>query len=109
MTEADEVAESLIPAWFESEQLDLPGWVREQLKEQSVVVISNVIESLNQQLKAYHEDGKLKHVWVTGEQVGFQPTSLLYRMQMCKNCGVLKGPDKYPESPCKGKVRVTTR
>jgi hypothetical protein len=109
MTEADEVAASLIPAWFKSEQMDLPGWVREQLKEESETVISNVIESLNQELLVYREDGKLKHAWITGEQAGFKVTSMLYKLQMCKVCGVLKGSDKYPESPCKDRVRAITR
>jgi len=55
------------------------------------------------------EDGKPAHVWVKGHEVGCSPKSKLYNMTMCKNCGVLKGPDKYPETACKSHVTVKFR
>lgn len=54
-------------------------------------------------------DGKPAHVWITGKEAGFHIQSKLYMLYMCKNCGVLKGNAKYPETPCRGRVNVTTR
>lgn len=55
------------------------------------------------------EDGKPAHEWVLGKDAGFDRRSVLYTMYLCKNCGVLKGYPKNPETPCKGKVKVTLR
>lgn len=109
MTEADEVAAALIPFWFKSPRLDLTNWVRKALPDESETVISNVIESLNLQLLDYREDGKLKHRWMIGQQLGFKPNSRLYSKNICRECGVLRGPIQYPETPCKGKIKVTLR
>ena len=54
-------------------------------------------------------DGKPAHVWKYGAELGLQPRSKLYDREMCKNCGVLRGDPKYPETPCRGTVRVTLR
>ena len=54
-------------------------------------------------------DGKPAHVWKYGAELGLQPSSKLYDLEACKNCGVLRGDPKYPETPCKGAVHVTTR
>ncbi|ALA45485.1 hypothetical protein ADP65_00016 [Achromobacter phage phiAxp-3] len=55
------------------------------------------------------EDGKPAHIWITGKEAGFPPKSRLYKLHMCKNCGVLQGNPLYPETPCKGKVKINLR
>ena len=116
MTEADEVAAAMLPKYLQECSLHSMAGVREWvMKELSAYESYNVIDAVQAALIALvmpnrtRSDGKLAHVWITGEQAGFAENSMLYKMQMCRDCGVLKGPDKYPESPCKGKVRVTTR
>ena len=54
-------------------------------------------------------DGKSAHVWITGKEAGFPPTSKIHKLDMCRNCGVLRSEAKYPETPCRGKVKVKTR
>lgn len=49
-----------------------------------------------------NDDGKPTHDWKFGSELGIQPHSKLYSLEMCKNCGVLRGDPKYPETPCKG-------
>lgn len=109
MTEADEVALTLVQQWFQVTDCTLEEYVREMLPGESEVMISNVKESLYSELLKYHHDGKLRHVWVLGAEVGMRPTSILADLFVCKNCGVLKGNPKYPETACKGKVAITLR
>ena len=54
-------------------------------------------------------DDKPAHDWKYGAELGLQPSSKLYDQEMCKDCGVLRGNPKYPETACKGNVHVTTR
>lgn len=54
-------------------------------------------------------DGKPAHEWVQGKDVGMGHGSMLCNHWLCKNCGVLKGPPQYPETACKGRVKVALR
>ena len=54
-------------------------------------------------------DGKPAHDWKFGSELGIQPHSKLYSLEMCKNCGVLRGDPKYPEKLCKGTIHVSLR
>lgn len=54
-------------------------------------------------------DGKLAHLWVKGYDMGFTATSKLFNVEMCRDCGVLRSLKQWPETPCKGRVKVKTR
>lgn len=54
-------------------------------------------------------DGKPAHVWAKGSELGISPNSRLHNAEMCRNCGILRGSKEFPETPCRGRVRVELR
>lgn len=116
MTEAEEVAENLLPKYFAEVYIHsgvgLRRWVTEQLRAtQSYNTIDAVAEAMDKIIfpPRTREDGKLAHVWLEGKYLGFSQNSKLYDKEMCRDCGVIRPHPAYPETPCKGNVRVTPR
>lgn len=116
MTEADEVAAAMLPKYLKEcsvhSTVSVKNWVMQELEAtESYNVIDAVQAALVSLVMVNHtrSDGKLAHAWVTGQQLGFKPNSRLYSKNICRECGVLRGPVQYPETPCKGKIKVTTR
>lgn len=60
-------------------------------------------------MNSLRSDGKPAHVWKTGGELGMPAHSRLYTMDVCKNCGVLRGLPNHPETACKGTIQVTLR
>lgn len=123
MTEADEVAASLLPHYMAYKRaqpfprqghstVGIEAYVLEQLAANaSYNMIGAVTDSLVKKVMGNRrrEDGKLAHHWMTGEELGLPKTSLLYTRLCCRDCGVMKGRTDQPETPCKGIVEVTLR
>lgn len=109
MTEADEVAASMLEQWFATSGPSLSEFVRAMLPDSSEQMIDDVFLSLNALILERRHDGKLAHMWVLGVEAGMKPTSILADLDVCKNCGVLRGDPKYPETACKGKTTVKPR
>lgn len=109
MTEADEVAASLLEQWFRTEGASLSEFVRAMLPDSSEVLISEVFVSLDAMILERRHDGTKPHVWKLGVEVGMKPTSILADLNVCADCGVLQGSPKYPETACKGKIKVKPR
>lgn len=55
------------------------------------------------------EDGKPAHTWERADILGLKFAAISGSTLICKHCGVLKGSPRYPETPCKGKVKITLR
>lgn len=120
MTEAEEVAETLVKPYLEwcSSMGIFPSmngiriYVLQQLRKyESYSVMDAVTVALQAVVMPdrYRSDGKLAHAWLKGKHLGFKENSRLYDMYVCRDCGVMRGDPKYPETPCRGKVSVTTR
>ena len=123
MAECEEVAASMLPTYLEwnstlpdmkqaHSMAKIRNWVQTQMRAfESYTVMDNVTEALIELVMPNRQrsDGKLAHAWVKGAYVGFDVRSILHTMDVCIDCGVLKGPPEHPETPCKGKVKVTLR
>lgn len=109
MSEADEIAASLLKQWFKTSGCSLSEYINAMLPESSEQMRDDVKEAMEVELRKYRHDGKLSHVWKLGVQVGMRPTSILADIDVCANCGVLRGNSKYPETACKGKTTVKPR
>lgn len=109
MSEADEIAATLLEQWFKTSGSSLSEYINAMLPESSEQMRDDVKESMEVELRKYRHDGKLSHVWKLGAEVGMRPTSILADIDVCANCGVLRGDSKYPETACKGKTTVKPR
>lgn len=119
MTECEELAEALLPLCIKQAQSGngvsmqgIKAFVHAQLSAyESINVMDQVIEHMIRiaMPERVRSDGKLAHAWIEGRYVGFPPTSRLYHLKVCRDCGVVQAPPNVPETPCKGLIRVAFR
>ena len=119
MTECEELAEALLPLYLKQARFHngvsmqgIKAFVHAQLSAyESINVMDQVIETMIRiaMPERIRSDGKLAHAWIEGRHAGFRPTSRLYHLNVCRDCGVIKGHPDHPETACKGRVSVTTR
>ena len=119
MTECEELAEALLPLYLKQAQsgngVSIQGIksfvFAEMSAYESINVMDQVIETMIRiaMPERIRSDGKLAHAWIEGRHVGFRPTSRLYHLNVCRDCGVVQDLSNVPETPCKGLVRITTR
>lgn len=119
MTECEELAEALLPLYLKKAQsgngVSLQGIKSFVFAEMSAYESINVMDQVIGHMiriampERTRSDGKLAHAWIEGRYVGLPPTSRLYHLKVCRDCGVVQAPPNVPESPCKGLIRVTIR
>lgn len=109
MTEAEEVAESLLPLYLKTVSLhSVEGVKRFVSAKLSATESYSVIDAVTDAMVKLampdrtRADGKLGHAWFTGKQLGMPEISLLYKLKCCRDCGIVRGPENLPDTPCKG-------